>query len=162
MVSLSFGILAVHLSPPVVSLVRNLLSSLFINLFKFTTLVNTYDVEWFCTWTLVMTWSCHRLKWLCLPHPLFGIFFSFLFFFFFTFFLCTSRGLNSIFFQGWKVTSSIRAVPCMGLVSHLHLRFWESAIVLLWRRRFCFASILFVTLLHSIRYIRYFEGQVLY
>ena len=65
---LSYGILFVHLSCLVVSVVHNLLSSLFRKLF--TTLVNTYEVERSCMWKSVMTCPCHRLKWLCLPHPL--------------------------------------------------------------------------------------------
>ena len=43
----------------------------------FTTLVNTctYEVERSCTWTLVTTCPCHRLKRLCLPPPLSCTFF---------------------------------------------------------------------------------------
>ena len=37
----------------------------------------TYEVERSCTWTLAMTWPCHRSKWLSLPHPLSCIFFHF-------------------------------------------------------------------------------------
>ena len=36
----------------------------------FTTLVNTYEVGRSCTWTLLMTYPFHRLKWPCQPHPL--------------------------------------------------------------------------------------------
>ena len=50
--------------------VSNLLSSLLIKLCSPRTLVNTYEVERSCTWTLVMICPCHRWKWLCLPHPL--------------------------------------------------------------------------------------------
>ena len=36
----------------------------------FTSLVNTYEVESFCLWTLVVTCPCYRSKRLCIPHPL--------------------------------------------------------------------------------------------
>ena len=39
-------------------------------------LVNIFDVERSCLWTLVMTCRRHRWKWLCLPHPPFFTFFS--------------------------------------------------------------------------------------
>ena len=42
--------------------VSNLLSSLLIKLCSPRTLVNTYEVERSCTWTLVMICPCHRWK----------------------------------------------------------------------------------------------------
>ena len=49
----------------------------FVHKIMFSNSVNTFEVERSCTWTLVMTCSCHRLKWPCLPYPHSCIFFNF-------------------------------------------------------------------------------------
>jgi len=65
---------------------------------------------------------CHRTKKLCLPQPLSCTFFTS---------VNVPLGFEFNFFLRVHKLIEIRAVPCMGLGSHLHLPFRGSAIIVL-------------------------------